>query len=667
MKRILIILLLLLACWPTMAQQNRRPRVAVVLSGGGAKGMAHIGALRVIEEAGFPIDIITGTSMGSLIGALYCIGYSTDELDSMVHSQDWMALFTDRTDPNTLTLRQREEQNTYAFIRGLSSEAPQRGGLIRGRNLNRLFRHLCAYYLDSISFDSLPIPFACVATDIVTNTEVDIHSGSLVRAMRASMAIPGVFTPVRWGDSVLVDGGLQNNYPADIARQMGADIIIGVSVQSPLATAEELNDASSVMNQIININCKKKYAENVALSDVFIQVDVKGYSAASFSSAAIDSLIHRGDQAARKQWDSLLQLRRRNHIDSTLPYRHFVRPNPPVTDGRATQHPARLPVASVGFRFDTEEMGALQLNGKLPLPTQLPMGLQGTLRLGRRLMARAEATLLTRTTGFNPTLSYTYRNNDLDIYEQGTRNYNIRYRQHSVIFTPFDMRLQRYDLHAGLRWDYFNYYGQLLAAGGNIPDLNNEHYFSYFAHADLNTENQWYFPTNGTRFHLSYAYRTTNMLNFGNAPGLSDFRLHWRINLSLPAGFSLQPMLYARMLFGPEVPLAYSNVVGGESFGLCVEQQLPFAGIGHIELAERHIAAAQLQVQYNVHSNHFLLLRIVAGYHTNYLSQFSTSHLLGGLQAGYTYLSFIGPLSARIGYTSRTRQPYFYINIGHIF
>ena len=187
---------------PAAAGQER-PTVAVVLSGGGAKGVAHIGALRVIEEAGIPIDIVCGTSMGALVGGLYSMGYSTDFLDSLVRAQDWTTLLSDRTDPSTLTLRQREEQNTYIFMRRLGSVASDRGGVIRGHNVESLLRSLTIELPDSISFDSLPTRFACVATDLVLGREIDFHSGNLVEAMRASMAIPGVFTPVRKGENIV--------------------------------------------------------------------------------------------------------------------------------------------------------------------------------------------------------------------------------------------------------------------------------------------------------------------------------------------------------------------------------------------------------------------------------------------------------------------------------
>ena len=232
-NRIWLIVALMALCGMASAQQQERKKVAVVLSGGGAKGMAHIGALKVIEQAGIPIDIVTGTSMGSIIGGLYAIGYNANSLDSLVRAQDWSYVITDKEDLAHQSLDDRKKQYTYALTRGVTigKSNLDDGGLIKGKNISELFLHLCTGYTDSLDFSTdLPIPFACVATNIVDNTEYDFYSGKLPQAMRASMAIPGAFSPVRLGDMVLVDGGLRNNYPVDIAREMGADVVIGVTL-----------------------------------------------------------------------------------------------------------------------------------------------------------------------------------------------------------------------------------------------------------------------------------------------------------------------------------------------------------------------------------------------------------------------------------------------------
>lgn len=654
---------------PIQAQPDR-PKVAVVLSGGGAKGVAHISALKVIEEAGFPIDIICGTSMGALVGGLYSLGYSTDFLDSLVRAQDWTTLLSDRTDPMRLTLPQRQEQNTYFLIRNLSNQHPQRGGIIRGHNLDILFHQLCEDYLDSISFDSLPIPFACVATDIVSNREVVFHSGHLTEAMRASMAIPGVFTPVRIDNMVLVDGGLKNNYPADIARTMGADIVIGVSVTDFMTRADELGDAISVMDQIINIISRNKLNDNIKGSDIFIHIDVDGYSAASFTPASVDTLLRRGEETTRAFWSQLLALRRKNNIDSVAPHPLQQDVSEKKMDIWITPKSGKPhldnPVVSAGFRFDSEEMGVLQLGAKMPLHSPVPFELAGTLRLGKQIMA--DATLSTVHAGPNASLSYTFQNNDLDIYTTGSRTYNVRYHQHTVRLTPLDIQQRQHHTEAGIRWDYFNYNGRLLSTNGSIPSLDDDYYFSYFITTDINTENNWYFPTRGNRLHIALSYRTDNLIGYEGHAGIGDIGAHWRINLPISLHWTMQPMLYARSLLGESsIPLPFSNAVGGEWFAHIVEQQVPFAGVGHLELADRHLAAIQLQMQCNLFKSHYLLLRLAGACQTDELTQYTPANFIVGVQAGYSWNTIIGPLDARIGYTSLTRKPYFYFNIGHIF
>ena len=247
MKKVLFIILLFLPLWvaaqttpPTGT--SHRPKVAVVLSGGGAKGVAHISCLRAIEEAGLPIDMICGTSMGALIGGLYAIGWTTDELDSLVRHQDWSYILSDRVPAEELDMEARRLLNTYPLWHAftLGSKRNEGAGFIRGVNLDRLFSSLLEGYLDSLDFNTLPIPFACVATDIITNTEIDFHNGYLKEALRASMSIPGVFSPVRKGNMLLVDGGMRNNFPTDLAREMGADIIIGVAVLDDTLTANDI-------------------------------------------------------------------------------------------------------------------------------------------------------------------------------------------------------------------------------------------------------------------------------------------------------------------------------------------------------------------------------------------------------------------------------------------
>ena len=712
-----------------------RKKVAVVLSGGGAKGMAHIGAMKVLERAGIPIDIVTGTSMGSIIGGLYAIGYNAQSLDSMVRVQDWSYVITDRENLRRQSLNDRRKQNTYVYSTGMTigKRNMQAGGIIKGKNLAELFQRLCTGYTDSIDFThDLRIPFACVATNIIDNSEVDFHSGRLPQAMRASMAIPAAFSPVRIGDKVLVDGGLKNNYPADIAREMGADIIIGVTVQGAPKEAADLVGTMSILSQIIDVNCKNKYEENLAITDLHLSVDTKGYGSASFSQAAIDTLIRRGEEVAMRHWDDIIALKKRIGIDDSFrpvilqPLRPqvmtekrrvigFVFENMTPQDERFLKqkfHISRIDSIDAnleqqittsmrvdlfyqtaesrlipegdgvrvvlsagnrksvqlhaGVRYDTEEYAALQLGLDIPFKTAIPVNADITLRLGKRLKARGEITAHPRSFS-RPTFSYSFSRNDVDLYIKGDLDYNIRYNQFQAEVLPFNFNLSRFNLQMGLRWDYMHYRNKLGSAAAKEFTLENEHFFSYRARAEYNSEDNWYFPSRGARFKAEYAYLTDDFARLEDQAGMSEVSAHWRMSFTLGSRFTLQPMVYGRLLFGKTVPLVFSNAIGGNWFGHYVEQQMPFAGVGNVEYVDDQFVAAQLQAQQRMGSNHYALLRVSGAQCAEKTAQLLDHHTLFGVQAAYYYDTMFGPAGITIGYSNRTEKPYVFLNLGFVF
>ena len=767
MKKIVLILVTVLMCTVTNAQQDsihtERKKVAVVLSGGGAKGMAHIGVLKVLEKAGIPVDIVTGTSMGSIIGGLYAIGYNANSLDSMVRVQDWSYVITDKEDLRNQSLNDRKKQNTYFFTTGMTigKKDMNAGGFIKGKNLAELFNQLCVGFTDSLDFTrDLPIPFACVATDIITNDEVDFHSGRLPQAMRASMAIPAAFSPVRIGDKVLVDGGLKNNYPADIAREMGAEIIIGVTVQGAPKVAEDMGGTMSILSQIIDVNCKNKVDENLAITDLHMQVDTKGYGSASFSQAAIDTLIRRGEEEAMRHWDEIVALKRRIGIKEHPTYLHPLRPKVMTEkyrvlginyenmtpqaerflrqkfhldyidsiDAKLEQElttsmrvdlfyqtaecrvvPEKLPLIiprsrfheqdsiwkeadgvrvilsagnrksvqfHAGFRYDTEEYAAVQLGLDIPFKTAVPMSTDITVRLGKRLKTRAELTIHPRSFT-RPRLSYEFRRNDMDVYLNGDRAYNVLYNQFQGEFTPINHDFRHFNIQLGLRWDYMHYRNALGAETTRQVTLKNEHFFSYRARVKYNGEDNWNFPTRGARFNAEYAYLTNNFAKLsdyaddgtkqGQKAGLSDVSADWRMSFTFGSRFTIQPMLYGRLLFGSIVPPVFGNTVGGDWFGHYIEQQMPFAGIGNMESVDHQFVAAQLQVQQRIGSNSYVLLRMAGAQQASKVKELLDYHTLLGVQAAYYYNTMFGPVGATLGYSNRTKEPYFYLNLGYEF
>ena len=312
MKKAHLLIVILLASCLLQAQNNntiRAPRlkVGVVLGGGGAKGATHIGVLKYIEEMGIPIDYVAGTSMGSIIGGLYALGYSPDELTELIGNMDWSEYIGNKMDRSVMSEELRLRNSTLllhipfsneslsdkSHASGIANQLPS--AYVNNSSLINLFNDLCVGYQEEMDFNDLPIPFACVATDIITGDEVVLRSGCVPTAMRASMAIPGVFSPVKIGDKVLVDGGLVNNFPADVLRDMGADIIIGIEVTSNKeVSSEDLNSLPQVFSRLLTNSTSAKRVENRALCDVHIVPDISGYGMLSFNSEAIDDLVNRG-------------------------------------------------------------------------------------------------------------------------------------------------------------------------------------------------------------------------------------------------------------------------------------------------------------------------------------------------------------------------------------
>ena len=328
MKKVYLLIATLLVSLVAPSQTNntiRPPRlkVGVVLGGGGAKGASHIGALKYIEEMGIPVDYVAGTSMGSIIGGFYALGYSPDELTELISGMDWSEYIGNKIDRTMMSEEMRQRNSTLMLQIPFSDESlfdhnPNSTFLsqlpsayVNNSSLMNLFNNLCVGYQEEMDFNDLPIPFACVATDIITGKEVVLRSGSVPNAMRASMAIPGVFSPVRIGDKVLVDGGLVNNFPADVLRDMGADIIIGVEVTSTKdVTTNDVKSLPQVFAQLVNNSTNAKRLENREMCDVHIIPDISGYGTLSFTPEAIHTLVGRGYQKASEYHDQLLSIKK---------------------------------------------------------------------------------------------------------------------------------------------------------------------------------------------------------------------------------------------------------------------------------------------------------------------------------------------------------------------
>ncbi|MBR1573453.1 MAG: patatin-like phospholipase family protein [Bacteroidales bacterium] len=368
MKRILLLLTLVLALLPLRGQQRRlrygidpvsdslalreirarmdrirahRPTVAVVLSGGGAKGLAHIGVMQYIDSLKIPVDLIVGTSMGGLIGGMYAVGYNQHEVDSITSSFDWGLSLSDRlprsymnyninrynekyvlsfpfyySRRNETALTERRYADLHlgaesgtdvseAVSKNLLGSLPS--GFVYGQNVNNIFSALTVGYQDEMDFFDLPIPYVCVATEMVTSKEKVWTSGKLNTALRSTMSIPGLFTPVRTDGMVLLDGGMRNNYPTDLARRMGADFIIGVDLSSGFLDYEGLNNLGDILMQGIDMLGRSSYEDNVRKTEVTVKPDLSGYGMLSFDDAG--PIKRQGYLAAVREGENLQALK----------------------------------------------------------------------------------------------------------------------------------------------------------------------------------------------------------------------------------------------------------------------------------------------------------------------------------------------------------------------
>lgn len=302
-----LFLLTLLISSAAYAQNQHRPKVGLVLSGGAAKGIAHIGVLKVLKELGIHVDYVAGTSMGSIVGGFYAMGYDADSLEKFVLEQNWIKLLADEIPRSSYSVEEKEETQRYIASFPVERYVPKLPrGLKAGQNVSDLLTRYTLPFMNDTDFNTLPKPFFCVAVDIETGKEVVMRSGNLARCISASMAIPTVFAPVTIDNRLLVDGGIVNNFPVDHMKEMGADIIIGVNLGFKPYSKDELNSISAILEQALFLPANKRNKENEALCNILILPQLDSYSRADFNQAS--KLIALGEKAAREKYSELKAL-----------------------------------------------------------------------------------------------------------------------------------------------------------------------------------------------------------------------------------------------------------------------------------------------------------------------------------------------------------------------
>ncbi|HWR94067.1 MAG TPA: patatin-like phospholipase family protein [Flavobacterium sp.] len=290
-----------------VTEESKPKKVGLVLSGGGAKGFAHIGALKVIEEAGVKIDFIGGTSMGAIVGGLYASGYNATQIDSLFKQTDFEELINDFIPRSSKTFYEKKNDESYAVILPFDKfkiDFPE--AISKGMYSYNMINEATRNVRHVRDFNELPIPFFCVATDIETGNEVILNKGNLSQALLASSAFPTLFPPVELNGMFLIDGGVADNYPIDELRRMGAEVIIGVDVQQGLLDRKDLKNATKILVQIANLQTIKKMKENIGITDIYIKPEIKDYGVVSFEKGA--EIIRKGEEATFVVYEKLIQI-----------------------------------------------------------------------------------------------------------------------------------------------------------------------------------------------------------------------------------------------------------------------------------------------------------------------------------------------------------------------
>lgn len=668
----------------SVAQAQQRPKVGLVLSGGGAKGTSHVAVLKAIEKAGVPIDVVVGTSMGAIVGGLYSYGYSTNQLDSLVRNQDWMQLLLNEADRNQkdFLTRTRDERFMVTFPAFINKSS--RGGVLSGEAVLNLFEALTPACKDTTDYSKLKIPFACVSFDLVKGEEVVMHRGILAKSIRASMSYPGAFSPVRMDGKVLVDGCMANNYPVDVAKEMGADIIIGVTLDSEdeadIVAADDITGGADVMWQLLDVITNHKVEENLAQTDVHINVDTRGYSVISFDAAAINELQKRGAAAGEKAYGQLVALRERLGLtaDSVVSY-NTGRPVPNEAEDVIEAGNDYGCTLGAGFRIDNEELASVLLGGRYKFRLESQPQLSAEFRLGRRSHADLRATIQPfRHWTLLANYIFSYYENRL--YSEGERVVDWDYHENFARLSLYrTWRFLKVTASADIEKRKFDH---LLSSEFISPKLfstsrddesnvgyDEEKCINYYVSTRFDNRDSNVFPTKGLTYTFRYTLKTDNGSHYQGQHPLSVLEWNYEHNLPLGGRITLVPAFWGRFISTPKAyRLGDRNVIGGiGTMGHYLPQQMPFAGINHFEIADDKFAALGLTLRGQIAKNHYLFGVANYGYNSKYVSDFFESTPLVGGALGYGYKTPVGPIDFNFNWSNVTKEIGVWLNFGYMF
>lgn len=704
-----------------------RPSLGLVLSGGGAKGFAHIGAIKVFEEAGLQFDFIAGTSMGSVVGSLYALGYHPDTMRKIVAMQNWDAVMNDRIPRRFIPIE--EKQNSDRFIVTfpiVERKVKVRDALFTGQKVDLLLAQYLSQAYNIQQFNRLPVPFICIATDLESGANVVLKNGPLHRAVKASMAIPGYFSPVNIEGQLLVDGGVINNYPVEEVKDAGAEIVIGVDVQSALHPAENLNSMFTILDQITSFYRMSANERAVNLTDVYIRPNLRKFDMMSFSD--YNEIIDRGEEAARAFFPQLKRLAdtlqaiapreartlNAQPLDSIfityVQYNGLKRVSKEFVDGAL----GIVPRSWVNINELTDRLkraygsGFFELINYYFVPVEEGAGIVITIReassgffgAGVHYDTDYKAALLLNATfknvaikgsklfvdlnlGENPRLQGLY------LVDRGAKVgfgvkasiYRLNLNQYSNNKIVNVLKFNQNMAEVFAQWTIDNvvrfrtgFSYENIRLSRSITDTDNVSFNPYlisFAEWSVDTYDKNQFPTRGSQ--LQVVVKNITALGSQQPEFVTKNALmatgHYHTNVPFGSKHTFKPGIAAGFTIrGHQPPAQHVFILGGQSRNNYFTALMPFTGLRFIEYFGLYTINANIAWQYKVAPKLYITPKWDLGYVTETFEEFlSGPKLLSGFGVTFGYESIIGPFEFSVMGSNVASGSSTFINIGYWF
>jgi len=705
-------------------------KVALVMSGGGAKGFAYIGILKVLEREKIPVDIVVGTSIGGLVGGVYSMGYSALEIENIVRGQNWENLLSDKVPRIYLSDIDREIDQRYLFSlpwekkKGL--RMPQ--SVVRGQNVLNVFCGIAGNCKLNADFSKFPRSFACVATNLETGEEVDICNGFLPTAMYASMAVPGVFEPCEREGLFLADGGIVNNFPVDIAKKMGADVIIGMDTRDYYHDRESLKSMDKIFVNLTNFYSKYKDKENRSLCDLIIHPDLSQYNGASFSNKAIDSMIIIGERTAEGMVKQIRQLKKkynlttqnvaskkmnmsekwkickirfegidrheeegfRKMLNLELPGEYsyndikggidrlygqgvFDKIYFGMTDNKdgkiltlfAKKKEVRF--LNVGFDINTSDKVAIRLNG-----------------IWKNYSKWINIISVSAEISNNPGIKFNFerehknwfpdigleikgKEQNYDFYNKGEKLFDANVFYSSASFYSNSYHGDLWEWKTCVQQEYFH--GDIFVKENfsqNVFPTDNDNIWLTNAHTSVSFDNRndFYFPDKGSFFFIEGELDANSKKLHTLFPTVL---LRYSHILPLGQKISLLFNVNSRALFSSDNPEVKSTFLGGGQYAGFFDYHIPFLGLTPFTLADRLVCVESVEARFNLFKNHYLSLLFNALQQGDDIYQINHSMAVYGGGLKYSIKTIIGPVELGIGYSGENDGMMGSFNIGYWF